>query len=55
VQKERLLEGFLKKKSPKGFLAKLWQTRYFVLYDDVIQYSKNKMDTQPLGARPFWL
>ena len=49
LQKERVLEGYLKKKSPKGFLAKPWQARYFVLYDDVLQYFKKKGDTNPAG------
>lgn len=51
-QKEPILQGTLKKKSPKGFLAKLWQERYFLLYDDVLQYFKSKKDATPLGAIP---
>ena len=34
------MEGYLKKKSPKGFMAKPWQTRYFKLYVDSLHYFK---------------
>ncbi len=44
----------LKKKSPKGFLAKVWQSRFVVLYDDVMQYFKNKTDTNPAGEIYFF-
>jgi hypothetical protein len=37
-------EGFLKKKSPKGFGYKVWQLRYFKLYEDGLHYYKKKGD-----------
>ena len=42
----------LKKKRPKGFIAKVWQDRHFVLYDDVLQYFKKKTDVTPCGMIP---
>jgi serine/threonine protein kinase len=42
----------LKKKSPKTFFRAVWQPRYFVLYDDVLQYFKKKDDVNPCGTIP---
>lgn len=50
-QKERILEGWMKKKSPRG-IVKVWQSRFFVLYEDVLQYFKKKNDLNPAGMIP---
>ena len=50
-QKEPLLEAYMKKKSPRG-LVKFWQRRYFVLYEDVLEYFEKSGDSKPLGIIP---
>lgn len=42
-------QGYLQKKSPKGFF-KVWQDRYFILYNEGFAYFKSQKEvTQPLG------
>lgn len=43
------LEVSLKKQSQKG----IWQTRYFVLYDDVMMYYNNSKKEKLVGVIPF--
>lgn len=48
-----LKEGYLQKKSPKGFV-KVWQSRYFKLFTDGLEYYKNKRDKAPAGSIPLF-
>lgn len=47
ISKDKIiLEGFIKKKSPKAFLGRhAWQARYFVLWEHQLCYYKRKEDT----------
>ncbi|CEO99627.1 unnamed protein product (mitochondrion) [Plasmodiophora brassicae] len=49
-----VIRGYLRKKSPKGLVGlTLWQRRYFILYDNVLTYSKeNGEDAKNQGAIP---
>jgi hypothetical protein len=46
VQAVPLKTGWLKKKSPKGLLAKAWQARFFVLHEDYLYYYKDEPPTK---------
>jgi len=49
----RHYEGFLHKKSPKSIMGMhRWQLRFWVLYEDRLEYFKNKDDKQPIGSIP---
>jgi len=48
-----IIEGFLKKKSPKGIPGfKAWQQRYFVLTPDKLKYYPDLKKEKALGAVP---
>lgn len=62
VQRQKLLSGWLKKKSPKGFFGnKPWQDRFFSLYEDLLYYFKAEPTTtnpdqfDPSGSIPIQL
>ncbi|GAB5369724.1 hypothetical protein AAMO2058_001430100 [Amorphochlora amoebiformis] len=49
----RVLEGYLRKKSPKGIPGlKSWQQRYFVLTLDKLKYFPDPTCSKALGAVP---
>eukprot|EP00466_Bigelowiella_natans_P014246 jgi/Bigna1/81671/fgenesh1_pg.82_\ len=53
VNQTRIIEGYLKKKSPKGLPGlKAWQQRYFVLTPEKLKYFHDPSCAKTLGAIP---
>ena len=47
---KQIKQGWLKKKSPKGFGGfRSWQARFFILYSNQLVYYKKETDIQPAG------